>query len=467
MARSINQRRPRIASTMAAVATTLAVGAGVAAAADPFVASGRQAWLPRVIPAALPAPTGPIPPIAIIETLVDRRHPEMQGGWVSVRRPGPLPDESDLRASVEWVAGVDHGTMVSSVIGAPENGVGVQGVLPGTPVWVYGTSGFCRDVAAATRQAVRDGAKVINFSVGFTSAGACRDLRDAVGLAHGTGTLVVAAAGNGRPGQGWTQPANDYHVLTVGALNALNMPTAWSVQGNTLDIMAPGEGITTACIQDFDLDDGAQDGYCEVNGTSFSAPMVAAAAARVLADRPDLNADQVGRILTNSARDLGATGWDRAYGYGALDLAAAIAAPTPDSDVLEPNEEFKWVNGGGGFRPDPPLLGQRSRTGFRATLDMIKDPIDIYRVSIPAGRAARITVTPRSVGLDIGAFESWSTRRTTPSDLIARSSRRGMATESMVVRGAPNGRPFYLMVFSTGVRGQFAGSYDLAITRVR
>jgi hypothetical protein len=334
-------------------------------------------------------------------------------------------------------------------------------------VWLYGSSDLCRDVAAATRQAVRDGAKIINFSGGFEARGVCVELSDAVSFAYGSGSLVVASAGNGRPGQKWTQPANDYHVLTVGALNALDMPTAWSVQGNNLDVMAPGEGITTACIQDFDEDDGAKDGYCDVDGTSFSAPMVAAIAARVLADRPDLSADQLSRILTSSSRDLGRAGWDRAYGYGAVDLAKALAEPTPDADVLEPNEQFKWVNGGGGFRPDPPLLGRRSRTGFRATLDMIKDPLDIYRVSIPNGRSARITVTPRSVGLNIGAFESWSSRRTTPSDVIARSSRPGMAAESMVVRGAPNGRPFYLMVFSTGVRGQFAGSYDLDITRVR
>jgi len=135
-------------------------------------------------------------------------------------------------------------------------------------------------------------------------------------------------------------------------------------------------------------------------------------------------------------------------------------------DALEPNEEFKWVNGGGGFKPDPALLGRRSRVSFRATLDLLKDPIDIYRVSVPAGRRARITVRPRSVGLNIGAFESWSSRRTRPSDLIARSVRPGMRTETITVAGAPNGRPFYLMVVGRGVKGQFAGSYDLTIQRV-
>lgn len=111
-----------------------------AMAADPLVTSGRQAWLPRVVPAGLPVPTGPVPPIAIIETWADMKHPEMQGGWLATRRYGPLPDDSDIAGQLDWVNRVDHGTMVAGVIGAPENGVGIQGVLPGTPVWLYGTS---------------------------------------------------------------------------------------------------------------------------------------------------------------------------------------------------------------------------------------------------------------------------------------------------------------------------------------
>ena len=71
------------------------------------------------------------------------------------------------------------------------------------------------------------------------------------------------------------------------------------------------------------------------------------------------------------------------------------------------------------------------------------------------------------MGLDIYAFESWARGRVKPSDLIADSGRSGMATESMEIQGAPNGRPFYLVVASRGVRGQFSGNYDLRISRSR
>ena len=144
------QRPNRVRAMVAGGLAALAASAVPAVGADPLV--GREAWLPRVVPAGLPAPENPIPPIAIIETWMDPRHPEMQGGWVALRRPGPVPEDGDFIGGVEWLERINHGTMVASVIGAPENGVGIQGMFPATPVWLYGTSGRCTDVAAATRQ---------------------------------------------------------------------------------------------------------------------------------------------------------------------------------------------------------------------------------------------------------------------------------------------------------------------------
>lgn len=457
----------RLAALAAVGVSAVAFTSSQALAADPFVVSGRQDWLARVLPADVPPTTNPLPPIGIVETWYDDEHPEMLGGWVTMRRWGPAPDRNDYPALDDWADRIDHGTAVASVIGAPENGLGTQGMFPGTPVWVYGTSGTCSDIAAATRQAVRDGVRVLNFSGGFESRGACRQLHDSVGYAFGSGVVVVAAAGNNRPDQRWIQPGDDYHVLTVGALDKADAPSEFSQRTAHLDIMAPGEGITVARWTARDKEDGAQDGFSEWDGTSFSSPMVAAAAARVLADRPELDADQVANILRWSARDQGNPGWDKSHGWGALDLKAALALEAPVSDVLEPNEEFKWVNGGGGFKPDPPLLGRRMHTEFIASMDLVKDPIDIYRVSVPSGRSARITVVPKDIGLSIGAFESWTTRNIRPSDVLATSARPGLMPESVVVGGAPKGRPFYLVVASKGYRGMYAGTYSVSIDRIR
>ena len=258
-----------------------------------------------MVPAGLEPPAARVPPIAIIETGFDPDHPDMAGGWVEQRRYGPLPNASNDEAVAEFLDGVAHGTAVAGVIGAPRDGRGLEGVLPGARVRVYGSSGLCQDVATAIRHAVRDGARVINASYGFGPFGACREHRDATSYAFGAGATVVAASGNFRPIQPWIQPGNDLHVLTVNALNALDQPTGFSHQNLYSDLSAPGESILVAVPSWADVEDGAADGYSRWDGTSFAAPMVSAAAAWVLAGNPRLSADQVAEILRRSARDLG------------------------------------------------------------------------------------------------------------------------------------------------------------------
>jgi serine protease len=63
-------------------------------------------------------------------------------------------------------------------------------------------------------------------------------------------------------------------------------------------------------------------------GTSMAAPHVAAAAALVIASGvlgDDPSPDDVADRLEETARDLGAPGHDRIYGWGLLDAAAATS----------------------------------------------------------------------------------------------------------------------------------------------
>lgn len=70
--------------------------------------------------------------------------------------------------------------------------------------------------------------------------------------------------------------------------------------------------------------------YDAADGTSFSAPYVAAVAALVRALRPDLTVDGVIDILRLSARDLGNPGRDDASGYGLVDAYAAARRAVPE-----------------------------------------------------------------------------------------------------------------------------------------
>src|SRR5205085_260033 len=69
---------------------------------------------------------------------------------------------------------------------------------------------------------------------------------------------------------------------------------------------------------------GYEDG---LGGTSFSAPIVAAAAAWLWTVRPALTVTQLGDVLRRSARDIGAPGFDSSSGWGLLDIPAALAVP--------------------------------------------------------------------------------------------------------------------------------------------
>ena len=120
----------------------------------------------------------------------------MGGGWVTQRRPSPAPASSDEAGIANSRDGVAHGTAVAGLIGAPRDGVGIEGMLPGARVRVYGDDGTCEDVAAAIRRAVHDGARVINASYGFEEP--CLEHQDATNYAFGSDVLVVAAAGNDR-----------------------------------------------------------------------------------------------------------------------------------------------------------------------------------------------------------------------------------------------------------------------------
>ncbi|MBM3726951.1 MAG: hypothetical protein FJW40_16200 [Acidobacteria bacterium] len=91
------------------------------------------------------------------------------------------------------------------------------------------------------------------------------------------------------------------------------------------DLSAVGQDLLTATQSNTpggELYDPA--GYHVIDGTSFSAPIVAGAAAVVKADRPRLRPEQVKSLLVNTARTVDTLGPQR-VGAGILDVSAALA----------------------------------------------------------------------------------------------------------------------------------------------
>ena len=247
-----------------------------------------------------------------------------------------------------------HGTMVASAAAGAFNGFGVVGIFPSAPVLSIGLplDITCADAANGIIAAARAGAKIINLSFGSPSD--CASLFGTVQVAYASGSLVVAAAGNEfAAGNPVIYPAAYPHVLSVAALDPNLAPSGFSSENTAVDVAAPGVSIPLAIPGAFDVDDGVADGVTLGSGTSFAAPIVSGAAAWLATARPDLSNGQLADVLRRSARDVGARGYDPASGFGLIQMAAALAEPTPERDVLEPNDGISFIDGSVFDKPDP------------------------------------------------------------------------------------------------------------------
>lgn len=249
-----------------------------------------------------------------------------------------------------------HGTHVTGTIAQrTNNAIGLTGLAYGVkimPVRVldFQGAGDASAIARAVRFAARNGAHVINLSLEFDAgvrASQIPDIVRAIRYARGKGSVIVAASGNAG-NSAVAYPARASHVISVGAVTVHGCQAEYSNTGRGLDVVAPGGG-TDAPNKDNAWDQahcdasrtgpdiyqqtfttsprsfGLPDGY---QGTSMAAPHVSATAALILATgrlrRGNPAPTAVESRLEETARDLGTPGYDRRYGHGLIDAAAAI-----------------------------------------------------------------------------------------------------------------------------------------------
>lgn len=197
-----------------------------------------------------------------------------------------------------------HGTAVASVSAqvAPASDILSIRVLDAEGL------GNSYTVASGIVTAVDSGASVINLSVGGYSDSTV--LREAVAYAIDSGVAVVAAAGiDGSNAPSY--PAAYEGVVGVSAVDAEGQIAHFSNYGDAVDLAAPGVEIVAA------WEDSAS---VTMSGTSAAAPFVTGAVAALLSTGiAATGAEAVGMLETHAA-DLGTTGVDADFGYGALQL---------------------------------------------------------------------------------------------------------------------------------------------------
>lgn len=177
-----------------------------------------------------------------------------------------------------------HGTHVAGIVAAAHNTAGVAGVCPGCTVLagkVLSDSGVgsSSGLANGIDWAVSNGAKVINMSLGVRAS---RTLETAVNNAWNAGVVLVAAAGNGG-NQTKIYPGAYPNVIAVAATDNSDVKASFSTYGASwVDVAAPGVNVySTFPNHPFALagPNNRSQGYDVGNGTSMSAPIVAATAA--------------------------------------------------------------------------------------------------------------------------------------------------------------------------------------------
>lgn len=228
--------------------------------------------------------------VAVIDTGLPA-HRRAGDGWLDLRRTLDDVDQLDVLPSgsdghLDFQAG--HGTFVAGI---------VQRVAPTADVRMYraaDTDGFAADddIADAVRAAYDDGADIISLSLGGQTDDdqAPPAMQQAVAdvLADDDHEVVViAAAGNfGTTRACW--PAKLDGVVAVAGLTANLEPAPWSSRGPHVRFSAVAEGIRSTFVTgrespvfDPEPEEFGDDAWAMWSGTSFAAPQIAGAVARL------------------------------------------------------------------------------------------------------------------------------------------------------------------------------------------
>jgi serine protease AprX len=268
--------------------------------------------------------------VALIDTGADRDHKTLAGKIVAFK--------DFVNNQTDSYDDNGHGTHCASLV-AGEKGTGVAPGAKLVVIKVMDREGACylSDALNALDWCLenkeRYGIRVVSFSVGGESPSDGTSLLDeACDKMVENGLVMCVAAGNSGPAaSSIVIPGDAENVITVGAVDSSGKIFELSSRGPTAkgdtkpDLVTLGVDVVSALA-------GSKSGRSALSGTSMAVPQVSGAVALLLEARPDLAPADVKRVLLKTADDLGTSGQDNVYGYGALNLTGAlnsISAPRP------------------------------------------------------------------------------------------------------------------------------------------
>lgn len=246
--------------------------------------------------------------VAVIDSGVDTAHQEFAG---------VIADTYDALDPAEPPH--PHGTAIAGAIAAQSRLMGVAPSAKILAIRAFGESkgsaeGTTFNILKGLNWAVEKNAHIINMSFAGPKDPA---LARSLAAAQQKGVILIAAVGNAGPKSPPLYPAADTNVIAVTATDSDDQLFQASNRGGHIAVAAPGVDI---------LLPSPGGSYQVSSGTSFAAAHVSGIAALLLERKRNLKPDDVRKILTASAKDLGPKGRDIYFGAGLADAYQAVTA---------------------------------------------------------------------------------------------------------------------------------------------
>lgn len=307
-----------VAVTLAAAIINTSTPANATVEAEPVLVL-HSVRTPATVPASDPVtptpdssnPDDPRVVVAVLDSGVNPVTPALAAALME-----GTSFSTDVRPETEvaWSDHDGHGTSVAGVVLSQNPNVRIL------PVRITTDDGFSTldVVATGIYWAANNGADVINISLGGVADPAqAPGLQEAIDYAASLGVVTVASAGNtGDEGSAVVLPAAMANVLAVGSVDVrTGKVSSFSNRGSFVDVAAPGGSVSVLALS----------GGTELsNGTSLSAPWVAALAAYLRELHPEWSSQDIQDHIKATASDRGFPGPDPAYGFGLASVSKAL-----------------------------------------------------------------------------------------------------------------------------------------------